>query len=66
MVINFGECFKSTWEKPYSELDEEKKLRKVDELLYNFLITPDDIEKYVKLIEKNARRKNYDAIKFFW
>ena len=46
--INFREYFKSTKEKLYSKLNEEQNLRKVAKLLYVFLTTPDEVEKYVQ------------------
>ena len=54
VVKGFGEYFKFTIEKLYSELSEEESLRKVDELLYIFLATPDDIEKYVKMMQSSS------------
>ena len=57
MVINFGECFKSTREKSYSKLDEEKNLRKVAEWFYNFLTTSDAVERYIKLAKKTPEGK---------
>ena len=57
VLINFGEFFKSTRAKLYSKLSEEKNLRKVAELFYSFLITPDKIEKYVQLTEKMSEAK---------
>ena len=57
VLKNYGECFKSTRERLRSKLDEEKNLRKVPELLYIFLATHDEIEKYVELIEKMPEAK---------
>ena len=54
VVINFGEYFKSTKEELYSKLSEEKNIRKVAESLYIFLTTPDEIEKYAKMMESNS------------
>ena len=48
VAINFSEYFKFTREKLYSKLNEEQTLRKVAKLLYIFLTTPDEIEKYVQ------------------
>ena len=45
VAINFSECFKSTREKLYSNLNEEKSLRKVAKSLYIFLATPDEVQK---------------------
>ena len=36
VVIDFGECFKSTREALYSKLDDNENLRKVSELFYTF------------------------------
>ena len=44
VLINFGEYFKSTGEKLYSKLSEEKNLRKVAELFYSFLTTTGEVE----------------------
>ena len=35
------------------ELNQEQILRKVAESLYNFLTTPDEVEKYAKMIQLN-------------
>ena len=48
--------FKSTREKLYPKLSEEKLLKKFVELLYSSLITP-EVEKYVELIEKPIAAK---------
>ena len=48
VVINFGEYFKSTREKLYSKLNEEQSL---DETLYIFLTTSDNVEKYVEMMQ---------------
>ena len=63
VVINFDESFKSTREKFYSHLCEEKNLRKIAEFFYIFLTTPDELKKYVEFIEKH-QKKNYYARKF--
>ena len=44
VVKNFDEYFKST----------EKSLRKVAELLYIFLTTPGEVEKYVKMMQSSS------------
>ena len=49
VAINFSEYFKFTREKLYSKLNEEQNLRKVAKLLYIFLTTPDEIEKYANM-----------------
>ena len=38
----------------YSELNEEQNLRKVAKLLYIFLTTPDEVEKYTKMMQPNS------------
>ena len=57
VLMNFGEYFKSVREKLYWKLSEEKHLRKVAELFYSFLTTPDEVGKYAKLIEKTSEAK---------
>ena len=42
---NFVEYFKCTREKLCSELNEEDNFRRVAELLYMFLTTPNEVEK---------------------
>ena len=46
MVINFSEYFKSMREKLYSKLSEEQNLREFIDLLYIFLATTDEEQKY--------------------
>ena len=41
----------------YSNLSEGKDLRRVAEVFYTFLATPNEVEKYVELIEKKYRKK---------
>ena len=53
VAINFSEYFKSTIEKLYSKLCEEKNIRKVIESLYIFLTTPDKVEIYVEMMQSN-------------
>ena len=48
VAINFSEYFKST--------KEEQNLRKVAKSLYIFLSTPDEVEKYTKMIINNNTR----------
>ena len=48
--INFSDYFKSTREKLYSKLNEEQYLREVAKLFYIFLTTPDEVEKYAKMM----------------
>ena len=54
VVKNFDEYFKSTEKEMNSKLDEEKSLRKVAELLYIFLTTPGEVEKYVKMMQSSS------------
>ena len=54
VAINFGEYFKSTREKLYSKLIEEQNFRKVAESIYIFLTTPDEVEKYAKIMQSNS------------
>ena len=37
----------------YSKLSEEQNLRKVAESLYIFLATPDEVEKYAKMMQSS-------------
>ena len=52
-AINFSEHFKSTRGKFYSKLSKEQNLRKVSESLYIFLTTPDEREKYAKMMQSS-------------
>ena len=54
VAINFGEYFKFIREKSYWKLSEEQNLRKVVESLYIFLIRPDEVEKYVEMIQSSS------------
>ena len=54
VAIDFREYFKSTREKLCSKLSEEQNLRKVIESLYIFVVTPNEIEKYVEIMESNS------------
>ena len=51
VLINFGKYFTPTRNTLYSKRS-EKNLIKVDESFYSFLPTPNEVEKYVELIEK--------------
>ena len=53
VAINVSEYFKSTREKLYSKLSEEQNPRKVEKLLYIFLTTPDEVEKYAKIMQSS-------------
>ena len=55
VVINFNEYFKTTKEKLHSKLNKSYKmnLTKVPKSLYTFLIIPDEVEKYAKIIQSN-------------
>ena len=68
VVIKFGEYFKSTKEKLYSKLFEKK--RKFAESLYIFLATPDEVEKYTKMMQSSfsdnfVHHYNTEIINFF-
>ena len=52
-AINFSEHFKSTRAKFYSKLSKEQNLRKVSESLYIFLTTPNEREKYAKMMQSS-------------
>ena len=54
VAIDFREYFKSTREKLCSKLSEEQNLWKVIESLYIFVVTPNEIEKYVEIMESNS------------
>ena len=67
VAINISECFKSTREKLHSKLNEEQSLRKVAKALYIFLATPDEVEKYSKMMQLNpsdncVHRYNIDVL----
>ena len=51
IVLNLQE------KKLYSQIREEKIITKVAESFYIFL-TPDDVQKYVEIIEKTTKEKN--------
>ena len=53
-AINFCEYFKSAIEKLYSKLSERKNFRKVVESLYIFLTIPNEVEKYVEMMQSNS------------
>ena len=53
VVINFVEYSKSMKEILYSNLYELQNIRKIAESLYIFLITPDEVEKYYKMMQSN-------------
>ena len=38
----------------YSKLNEKSNIRKVDRSLYIFQSTPDEVEKYVEIIQSNS------------
>ena len=48
VAINFSEYFKSIREKLYSKLIQEQNIRKLAKLLYIFLTTSDEAEKYAQ------------------
>ena len=51
VAINLSEYFKCTREKLYSKLNEKKNLIKVAKSLSIVLITPDEVEKYAKMVQ---------------
>ena len=53
VAINFSEYFKPTSEKLYSKLSEEQNLRIISESRYVFLLTPNEVEKYVEMMQSN-------------
>ena len=54
VAINFDKYFKSAEENLYSKLNEEQTFRKIAELLYIFLTTLDELEKYVEMMLSNS------------
>ena len=56
-TINFSEYFKYVREKLYSKLSEEQNHRKVADSFYIFLTTPDEVEKYVEIMQLNSSDK---------
>ena len=70
VAINFSKYFKSAKEKWYSKVHEEQDLRKVAKSLYNFLTTPDEVEKYIKIMKSNSsdncvHRYNFEILNIF-
>ena len=64
-VVNFGEYFKSKRAKLYSKLFEEQNIRKVVQSLYIFLTTPDEVEKYVEMMQSNSSNNCvHESLKF--
>ena len=51
VAIHFSEYFKSAREKLYFKLSERQNLSKVAELLYIFLTTPEEVDKYAKIMQ---------------
>ena len=54
VIMNSGEYFKYTREKLYSNLSEEKNLRKVVGSFFVFPATPDEIEKYFEMMQSSS------------
>ena len=50
LFINFSDYFKSTREKLHSKLNAEQNLRKVAKSIYILLTSPDEVEKYAKIM----------------
>ena len=67
VAINFSEYFRSAKEELYSKLSEEQNLRKVAKLLYIFLTTPDEVEKYgpSNYCDNCIHRYNVEILKLF-
>ena len=70
VAINFSEYFKSTREELYSKRNEEQNLKKVTKSLYTFLTTPDEVEKYVDIMQSNSsdsciHRYNVEILNIF-
>ena len=53
VVISFGNYCESTREKLYSKLSEEQSLQKVAKAVYVFLTIPDEVEKYVEMMQSS-------------
>ena len=53
LVMSFDEYFQSLREKLYSKLSEVENLRKIAELVYIFLTTPDEVEKHVEMMHSS-------------
>ena len=53
VVISFGNYCKSTREKLYSKLSGEQSLQKVAKAVYIFLTVPDEVEKYVEMMQSS-------------
>ena len=70
-AINFCEYFKSTREKLFSKLNIEKKNhRKIVKSICIFLTTPDEVEKYAKMMQSDssdsyAYRYNIEILDLF-
>ena len=64
-LVNLGEYFKSTRAKLYSKLLAEQNIRKVVQSLYIFLTTPDEVEKYVEMMQSNSSNNCvHESLKF--
>ena len=61
-AINFSEYFKPTSEKLYSNLSEEQNLRIISESRYIFLLTPNEVEKYVEMMQSNS---SYNCVYYY-
>ena len=56
-AINFSEYFRSSSEKLYWKLSKKQNRRKVAESLHIFLAIPDEVEKYVTIMQLNSSDK---------
>ena len=69
--VNFGECIKSARKKLYSKLCEEQNIRKIVKSFYIFPTTPDEVEKYVEMMQSNpsdncVHHDNIGNLNLFW
>ena len=67
---SFHQYFRSTKDKFYSKLNEEQNLRKLAKSLYIFLTRPDEVAKYVKIMQSSSsdnciHRYNVDILNIF-
>ena len=64
VVVNSIKYFKFAEEKMYSTLGEEQNFRKVVDLLYTFIATPDKLEKYFETSSFDNFICNYNVNTF--
>ena len=63
VAIEFEEYFRSRRETLYYTLNEEQNLRKVAKLLYIFQTTPDEVEKYLEVMQSDSVDNYVDRYK---